>query len=77
MFLEEVQKIEGNQTGAMPQLQRDSSQPKAEMLQNYKDSRAFKTLLRRQGQVVTRLNRIKENFSKKRQQITLLSVRNL
>lgn len=45
------------------------------MLNQYKDSKAFKTLLRRQGQVVTRLNRIRENFSKKRQQISMLSVK--
>jgi hypothetical protein len=51
-FLDELNRMENNQ---------------GKMLNQYKDSKAFKTLLRRQGQVVTRLNRIRENFSKKRQ----------
>lgn len=67
MFIKEAARIQMNQTGKIKQSDG--------LISSYKDSKAFRTLLRRQGQVLTRINRIKENFSKKRQQIQLLSVK--
>lgn len=58
-FLREAARIEMNHPGI--------SNQQDGLISNYKDSKAFKTLLRRQGHVVSRINRIKENFSKKRQ----------
>lgn len=76
LFLEEAARIERNvQPNKATFLDADSLEAREGLITGYKDSRAFKTLLRRQGQVVSRLNRIKENFSKKRQQIQLLSVK--
>ena len=40
----------------------------------YRQSKAFKTLLRRQAQAVRKIQRIKSSFTKKRQQITMLAV---
>ncbi len=44
-------------------------------LSQYKKSKAFRELQKRQGSVVTRLNKIKQHFVKKREQITLLAVK--
>lgn len=44
-------------------------------LSDYKKSKAFHALQKRQTSVVTRLNTIKQNFTKKREQITLLAVK--
>lgn len=58
LFIKEAARIEMNQSGRI--------KISEGLISSYKDSRAFRTLLRRQGQVLTRINRIKENFSKKR-----------
>lgn len=46
-----------------------------DMIGNYRKSKAFKTLLRRQSQAVARIDRIKESFTKKRLQIHMLAVK--
>ena len=45
-----------------------------EILQNYRQTKAFQTLMRRQAQAVRKITRIKETFTKKREQITMLNV---
>jgi hypothetical protein len=46
-----------------------------QVIGDYKQSKAFKTLLRRQSQAVSRISRIKESFTKKRMQIHMLAVK--
>ena len=44
------------------------------ILGKYKKTDAYKRLLRRQGQAVRRIERIKENFERKRMQVAMLAV---
>jgi hypothetical protein len=46
-----------------------------QVIGDYKQSKAFKTLLRRQSLAVSRISRIKESFTKKRMQIHMLAVK--
>ena len=43
-------------------------------MQKYKQTDAYKRLLRRQAQAVRRLERIKANFEKKRKQVNMLTI---
>jgi hypothetical protein len=44
------------------------------ILGKYKKTDAYKRLLSRQGQAVRRIERIKENFERKRLQVAMLAV---
>jgi hypothetical protein len=45
-----------------------------QILQKYKQTDAYKRLLKRQAQAVRRLERIKANFEKKRKQVNMLTI---
>ena len=55
-------------------LQGVNGAPDSKMLADYRQTKAFQTLLRRQAQAVRKIQRIKSSFTKKRQQITMLAV---
>ena len=44
------------------------------ILGKYKKTDAYRRLLKRQGQAVRRIERIKENFERKRLQVAMLAV---
>lgn len=52
----------------------DIQQNDLQILNKYRQTKAFATLLRRQSQAVRKIQRIKDSFTKKRQQITMLAV---
>eukprot|EP00347_Sterkiella_histriomuscorum_P014565 403360396 len=76
-FLEELENIildENIQN--LPKISQNvqQQQNKDFLIQKYRQTDAYKRLLKRQGQAVRRIERIKENFEKKRMQVSMLSV---
>lgn len=59
--------------GHLPNIGMENAE-KSNLLAKYRQSDAYKRLLKRQGQAVRRIEKIKENFEKKRMQVSMLAV---
>ncbi|CDW80018.1 UNKNOWN [Stylonychia lemnae] len=75
LFYQELNNIEEGQNEFSPSKEeQEENERQLKIIAKYRQTDAYKRLLKRQGQAVRRIERIKENFEKKRMQVGMLAV---